>query len=145
MAALAALCTTLGHLGFTNEAALFITNDQGMNSLDEFRLLKDEEVENLCKVVRWPGGTIINPNAAQAGQPAMIPNPGLTVLLHVENNLKLACYFLCYRERTSRAVMADEIRLDWVRAYHDHKEWEENHEDIDPPEINARNGPRQLK
>ena len=76
-----------------------------MNSLAEFTVLTDDEVENLCKVVRRPSG-MQNPNAAMppgadaaaaaaaATQPAQIPNPGLAVMLHAENNLKLACYFL---------------------------------------------------
>ena len=51
MAAVVALRTALVRLGFSIQAAAFITDDQGLNALSEFRLLKDDEVENLCKVV----------------------------------------------------------------------------------------------
>ena len=59
--ALNALHTALSHIGFTNAAAVFITDQQGLDSLDEFHPLKDEEVENLIKVTCRPGGTIPNP------------------------------------------------------------------------------------
>jgi hypothetical protein len=36
--------------------AELITDAQGLNSLAEFTHLKDSEVENLCKVIRQPGG-----------------------------------------------------------------------------------------
>ena len=146
MAQVNAIRTALGRLGFSNEAANYITSDQngqGMNSLAEFAVLTDDEVENLCKVVRRPGGMMQNPNAAAppgadaaaaaaaAAQPAQIPNPGLAVTLRAENNLKLACYFLRYKERTSRAVTADMITLASVRELHPYREWEENHKDVE--------------
>jgi len=48
----AALC----RLGFTTQAATAIMADQGINSLEELRILDDKEVESLCKVIRKPGG-----------------------------------------------------------------------------------------
>jgi hypothetical protein len=85
-----------------------------------------------------------NPNADVAGQPPMIPNPGIAVTLRAENNLKLACYFLRYKKRTSRAITAADITLESVRAFREYKEWEENHKDVDPPEINAKDWPRTM-
>jgi len=38
-------------MGFTQDTAKYITNDQGMSSLDEFRFLMDDEAETLCKVL----------------------------------------------------------------------------------------------
>ena len=131
-------------MAFSNEAAEFVTVAQGLNELEEFRLLKDEEVQSLCKVVRHPGGTIPNPQATIVGQPATLPNPGLSVSLRAENNLKLACYFLRYRERTSRDVGVQDITLDNVRTLHEHKDWEEAHEDVDAPTINTRDWPRTI-
>ena len=87
--ALNSLHTALGHLGFTNAAAVFITDQQGLDSLDEFHPLTDDEVENLIKVTHHPGGTIPNPAPVVAGAPALplIQNPGIPVSLHAENNL----------------------------------------------------------
>ena len=44
--ALNALCTPLGRLGLTKAAAVFITDQHGLASLDKFHPLMDEEVEN---------------------------------------------------------------------------------------------------
>ncbi len=41
--------------------------------------MTDKEVESLCKVVWQPGGTILNPQAGDPGQPQVIPNLGLPV------------------------------------------------------------------
>ena len=57
--ALNALHTALGHLGFTNAAAVFTTDQQGLDSLDEFCPLMDDEVENLIEATCHPGGTIL--------------------------------------------------------------------------------------
>jgi hypothetical protein len=141
---LAAIRTAMERLGFSNAAAEFIVTEQNLDDLAEFALLTDAEVENLCKVIRRPGGVIPNPNAAAAGQPATVANPGIAVSLRAENNLKLACYFLRYKQRTSRTVAPADITLDAVRAFREYKEWEEEHTDVDPPEINAKDWPRTM-
>ena len=98
--ALNALHTALSHLGFTNAAAVFITDQQGLDSLDKFCPLTDDKVENLIKVTHHPGGTIPNPGPVAAGAPALplIPNPRIPVSLHAENNLQLMCYLLWQME-----------------------------------------------
>ena len=114
-----------------------------MNSLAEFAVLTDDEVKNLSKVCR-PGGMMQNPNAA-APPAAQIPNPGLAVTLHAENNLKLACYFLRYKEHTSRVVTADMITLASAWELCPYCEWEENHNNVEAPEINAKDWPRTIE
>jgi len=66
-------------MGFSQQAAVFITDDQDMSSFDKFKLMTDKDVKSLCKVVTRPGGTIANPMAGDANQPQVIPNPGLSV------------------------------------------------------------------
>ena len=134
----------LERIGFTAESAMFIVVTQGYNSLEELGVLTDKEVASLCKVVRRPGGTMVNPQAVVVGQPAAIPNPGLSVSLRAENNLKLACYFIRYRGRTSRTCDPSDITLANVRSLRGHKEWEEQHEDLEAPEINPRDWPRTI-
>jgi len=51
----------LGRMGFAQATINFMTIDQGMDSLAEFQILTDDEVESLCKVLRRPGGTTGNP------------------------------------------------------------------------------------
>ena len=98
--ALNALYTALGRLGFTNAAAVFITDQEGLDSLDKFHPLMDDKVQNLIKVTRCPGRTIPNPAPEAAGAPALppIPNPRIPVSLCAENNLQLTCYRLQHME-----------------------------------------------
>ena len=129
----------LQEMGFSDSAARYITDDQGMNEWNEFRILTDDEVTNLCRVVRKPGGTMTNPLAAQAGQAATVPNLGISVSLRAENNLKLMCYFLRYKERTSRVInYATAVTLPNVRALREHRQWEDDHKDAEAPEINTK-------
>src|SRR4051794_27085194 len=113
---MATLCTALGRIGFTNDAATAITTVQGIDSLEELELLNNHEVENFCKVLCRPRGQA--PSVA-GGQPQ--PNLGISVSLKAENNLKLACYQLQYKTRTSRPTAAVDITLASVRLYKDHK------------------------
>jgi hypothetical protein len=55
MAQIAAIRTAMTRIGFEVEAANLLTDDQGMNALEELALLTDEEVTNLCRVIRRPG------------------------------------------------------------------------------------------
>ena len=79
-----------------NAAAVFISDQQGLDSLNEFHPLMDDEVEILIKVTRHPGGTIPNTASVAAGAPVhpLIPNPGKPVSLHAGNNLQLMCNLL---------------------------------------------------
>ena len=126
-------------------------DDQGMDDLEELALLTDTEVENLCKVVRRPGGTIDNPNRNDedgdpvAGQPATITNPGQTVALRAENNLKMACYYLRYKQRVSRPLTAASLTLINVRGLRGLREWEDAHKDVDKPEIDSKDWPRTME
>eukprot|EP00978_Attheya_sp_CCMP212_P030444 scaffold112006_cov46-Attheya_sp.AAC.1 len=72
MADLASTRQLLVRMCFTNAAAAIITDEQGIDEMSEIKILTDSEIEGLCKVVRRPGGTIPNPNAAVAGQPATV-------------------------------------------------------------------------
>jgi hypothetical protein len=109
------LRTALVRLGFSVDGAVDITADQGLDSLEEIKLLMDVEVSDLCKALRRPGGQIVNPNAVGAN-PTYIANPGVQVSLRAETNLKLACYYLWYRDRISRTAASVDITLPNLRA-----------------------------
>jgi hypothetical protein len=66
-------------IGFTEMAAQALVDEQGMDSLGEIKLLTDDEIESLCKVIRHPGGMIPAPPGGAAGGAANIPNPGVPV------------------------------------------------------------------
>jgi hypothetical protein len=130
MADLASTRQLLVRMRFTNAAADLIVGEQGVDQLSEIKILTDDEIESLCKVVRRPGGTLPNPNAAVAGEPATIPARGESISMIAESNLKLASYFLRHQERISRTVVYADVTLDGVRALRDLKQYEKDH--VDP-------------
>ena len=67
MSNVVALRAALTCLGFSAKAAVFIAANQGMDTLDELKVLTNDEIESLCKVVWLPGGTVPNPNAGDPG------------------------------------------------------------------------------
>ena len=125
--------------------AVFVTDAQMMGTLAKFELLKDEEVENLCEVAQRLGGTVVNPVAGQPGQAPTLPDPGVAVSLRAENNLKLACCFLRHRTRVSRAVAPIAITMNSARALRTLKDWEEEHENVEAPELNPKDWPRVIE
>ena len=66
--------------GFSNEVAGLIVRDQGMNTLDELSIFKDEECKSLFKLAHRPYGTISDTNAVAIGISARILNPALIIL-----------------------------------------------------------------
>ena len=112
----------LTRLGFSAKGYGFITNNQGLDTLNELKVLTNDEIKILCKVVWRPGGTIPNPNDGDPGQPATLSNPGEQVPLRAELNLKLACYYLRFKDRTSRVVGAPGINLVNVLKLRDHRD-----------------------
>ena len=71
-------------LRFTNDAAAKLVDDQGIDDLDKIRHLNREDAHNLCKIIRKPGGQMLNPAynavAPVPGVPRNISDPGCTVL-----------------------------------------------------------------
>ena len=122
MADIVALHAALTRLGFSAKADGSITADQGPDTLDELKVLTNDEIESLCKVVWRPGGTVPNPSTGDPGKPATLSNPGEQVLLQAELNLKLACYYLWFKDRTSRVVGSPDIILVNVCALRNHRD-----------------------
>ena len=83
----AAIRAVYTRCGFSEAVAAAIVNEQGINTLEEIRFLKDLEIDSLCKVVRRPGGTV-----AGVGAGSNMANPGTTVSLRAKNMLKLGAY-----------------------------------------------------
>ena len=64
------------------------TNVQGFDSFDVGRQMSTDDLTNMCRSIRKPGGTIQNPNQG-AGQPARIPNPGIAIGFIHERRLQM--------------------------------------------------------
>jgi hypothetical protein len=77
-------------------------NDQGLDAFDALSTLEEEDIKRICDTIRKPGGIIINPNAAIAGQPPTIPNPGVAIGQVHEKRLKMLRYFVFHMTRIQR-------------------------------------------
>ena len=101
-----ALRSAYGRIGFSAEYALVITDAKGVDCMEEIDVLTYGEIDNLCKVIRRPGG--INPITNVA-------NLGLKLSLRAKNNLKLSSFFRNHKIRTGRVAVATGITVDNVR------------------------------
>ena len=120
--------------GFTVAAAAAF-DDQGIDSLPELRILTDLEVENLCKVIRRPGGSVQNHIEGHA------------VSLRDKNNLKLAAYWLRQQDKVARVVTPAQVLLDTIRAVRAKSDADaayKNQVTADYPVINDKDWRRQL-
>ena len=131
------LRAALVRLGFSTAAATELTDKQGMNNLTEYELLDDEEVTNLCKTLRRPGGLVPDPDDTTE----MIQDPGVAITPRAETNLKLMVYYLRYRTRVSRPKKEHLITLESVRGMKDHHRWEKDHKQVEAPKINPKDWP----
>ena len=95
-------------LRFSNPASTFITDQQGLNSLEEFHPLTNEEVESLVKVTRCPGGTI--PNPAAGPLLPQTPNLGIPISLQAETALS-SCVTCCSTWSTPCAPLPQQVSL----------------------------------
>jgi hypothetical protein len=78
-------------------------HEQGIESLNEITLLKDEEITILCKIVWWPGSTD--------------DDEGHTVSQKTEKNLKLCTYLIKHQTKhISQPCEYDAITLNNVQA-----------------------------
>ena len=147
---LATLRAALVHMGTTAKVVNEITAMQGIDTIKELCILTDDEVKTLCRAIHCPGGLMLNPafNAAggvaaalAASILAQITNTGHVILARAENNIKLAAYFLQFKEHTSWAPDAASITLGNVCSLLDHKKWEETHDDVNAPTLNEKDWP----
>jgi len=137
----AAIRSMLRRIGFTANAATYLVEHQGLTRLVDLHNLTDDDVSTLCKVVRRPGGTIEGETAASP----RVPNPGIPVSVQAEFNLKLACFFVRFQRRTSRACEPGDVDLDSLDTLREHRLMEKEHVDSkDPPKINPKNWPETI-
>ena len=81
-------------LGFSPEAAKLLVREQGLDSPERLRVLTNKNVDDVCNVMRKPGGK----NADG------MPDRGWQVSVIAQENLKLAIFLFHHRWRCT---------LDW--------------------------------
>jgi len=94
-------------IGFTSAAASLLTDEQGIDSLAEILNMNDTNIENLCKVLRRPGGQNNSGNA----------DPGVKVSARAEENLNLAAFYCRHQEWVSRQFNVASITLASIRKF----------------------------
>ncbi|KAI2513196.1 hypothetical protein MHU86_1234 [Fragilaria crotonensis] len=139
----AVMRATMTRIGFTEAAAQAIVEDQGIDSLDEIKLLTDEEIESLCRVLRKPGGMIPGVGAGAA----QVQNPGVQVNQRAEGHLKLLAFYLRHQARVSREVNAPDITLESIRSVRELREFESTYKTPtdNVPAINAKDWPKTME
>lgn len=142
MAEVADIRDALELIGLSPEAAVEFTDNQGMDTLNEFALLTDKEVTRLFEIARKPGGVKPNPDYVEGGEmPAEIPNPGVNASAKACNNVMAMCFYIRYKNQTSRPVTAADITIDEIRKYRELKVWREKHEEPEMPKIQNKDWP----
>jgi hypothetical protein len=116
MATSATMRAMFERLDFTPGAASSLEgNDHGINTLEEVVFLNDKDIDSLVKQLRRPGGMIAGPTifgrAAQGAPGPLVANPGHSVSIWAETNLKLAVFYLRHQARISRIVLPASIAL----------------------------------
>jgi hypothetical protein len=151
MATPATMRAMFERLGFTPGAAASLEgNGHGINTLAEVVFLNDEDIDSLMKQLWRPGGMIAGPTIvggdAQGNPRPLVTNPGYSVSIRVETNLKLAVFYLRHQARISRIVAPASIALTVVRSLRSTKEYEENFEvTAEQPVINEKDWPRTME
>ena len=60
------------HLGFSSEAAKLLVKEQGLDSTERLRVLIDKNVDDICNVIRKPGGKNVNGTPNRGHQVSVI-------------------------------------------------------------------------
>jgi hypothetical protein len=94
-------------IGFNNSANNNIIDVQGIDSVRELGYLNDNNITNLCKTIRCPGGHLPNPEFVAGAVPllpATIPYLGIMVSRRAETNMQLASYVVRHHNRISLVI-----------------------------------------
>jgi hypothetical protein len=91
-------------LGIAQDDVREALRAQGLGTIADFSSLSESDIEDVCKIVRRPGGTIPNPNAGRGGRgvPDVLPNPGVQIGHLHEKKLKMLRYFVFHLQRVQR-------------------------------------------
>jgi hypothetical protein len=137
-----------GRIGFNNGANDNIVDVQGIDSVRELGYLNDNDVENLCKTIRRPGGHLPNP-AYVAGGVALptIPYTGIMVSQRAETNMQLASYVVRHHSRISRATDIGAMNPTSIRRLRELKIKEDARVTDAPtaPKIDPKNWPKTIE
>ena len=108
-------------LGFSPKAAKLLIREQGLDIPDRLRVIIDKNVNDICNVMRKPGGKNVNG----------MPNRGQQISVTAQENLKLAVFLFHHRWR---CIFDKEVRgvyEDTVHLVAGQKRLEDDYNDLD--------------
>jgi hypothetical protein len=111
-------------LGILPDAAKALIKDQAINSLTSLTEMSEEEITVCCKVIRRPGGSIEQPLAGigrNANRTQRVAAYGAPMAIIHETNLKLARFYLKYKEMTSRTVEPEDVTVQAIKKLRNYK------------------------
>jgi hypothetical protein len=116
VAALAALNNYFNDpLGIVDLQSRVALNNQVLQSFDDFLMLTEKDISNICTHIRKSGGTVPNPvhkaAAPVAGVPPLIPNPGIQFGHAYEMQLKMLRYYLLHLQQIQCLFSAAQATL----------------------------------
>ena len=127
---LAAMHGAFARIGFTQQGAVALVDDQGLGTLEAVAKLDDAMVSNLCQMVRCPGGQVAVRNA-------MVPNPGTPVSQMAELNMHSLALWVRHRDRISCPHVPADVTVPIINALADLQKREKNwSKPTDKPKIN---------
>ena len=103
--------------------------EQGLGVLADLLEFDKDAIEVLCSSVRKPGGTIPNPDMANPGAPAVIPNPGYAIPAICEKRLIAAAYTAKIYDMIGRQITPDTMSRMRLKKYETHRILMDDHED----------------
>ena len=103
--------------------------DKGLNLITDFTEFEKEDIETLCLSVQKPGEIIPNPNAAAAGAPATIPNPGYSIPAICEKRLVSAAYTARIYEMIGQMIDPASMNRARLKKFDEHRILMEEHKD----------------
>jgi hypothetical protein len=112
---------------------------QGLGTIGDFSALLESDIEDVCRIIRRPGGTVPNPAFGIAGrgvppQPPVLPNPGLQIGHLHEKRLKMVRYFVFHLQRIQRPFDPAIATMDVLQQIYLLKEVDEDSTKIDLPD-----------
>lgn len=114
-------------------------NAQGLQAFDDLENLTDNDVKDICKNVRQPGGTIPNPvaiaNPDNAAIPAAIPNRGVNMSFLAEKRLRQLRYYIYHMHRIQRTFVPNQATLHRLTEVWAELKEKEDEKNDDVPEV----------
>jgi hypothetical protein len=136
-------------IGLDHGANDNIVDVQGIDTIKELGFLGDEDISNLCKVVRRPGGHVPNPDFIENQVPPLqrtIPYLGIMIAQKSEQNMRLASYTVRHHHRISRTTNVGAMNPTSVRRLRELKAKEDGRLPDPPatPKIDQKNWPKTM-